>query len=378
MKRELQFFILFLFAGSLTGQIAITEFLNHVTGNESTDEWVELFNFSAAPVDINGWSILDDDLDADVITSSSYIIPPGGYIIIAKNKAAFEAQWAGGVVRNDVLEVPGLTLANGADEIKIEDAADNEIWELEYSNDETSGRATFFTETTYTSNVWEIVRNGNDVMPTSLGYESNNATTDPLAVTSTTGDVGSPLNDPALPIVLATLTAKPVNQGVIINWTTSTEENNWHFIVERSEDGRYFREIGQVSGSGYSTTEQVYEYLDRTPSNGTNYYRLIQVDYDGASTIYGPVAANVEREFTITPTVYPNPASDFIQISGELADATQITLLDVMGRPISSATFSLMKNSNGGQLAVDQLKSGLYFLRFENGDYLRTVRFTKQ
>jgi hypothetical protein len=112
--------------------IAITEWITNPIGSDLTDEWVELHNFGATSIDIQNWEIEDEDADDDVIITSSFIIPAGGYVVIAKNKAAFEAQWLNGCPFINVLEVVGLTLANGTtgDEIIIKDASNNVVWSV--------------------------------------------------------------------------------------------------------------------------------------------------------------------------------------------------------------------------------------------------------
>ena len=48
-----------------------------------------------------------------------------------------------------------------------------------------------------------------------------------------------------------------------------TEQNEWS-------------EIGFITGMGQSTSEVEYSFIDRNPFSGTNYYRLKQIDFNGA------------------------------------------------------------------------------------------------
>ncbi len=188
--------------------IAITEWITNPSGNDATDEWLELHNFGATAVDIQNWEIEDEDVDDDVITTTSLIIPAGGYVIIAKNKAAFEAQWLNGCPSNKVINLPGLTLANGADEIIVKDASNAVVWSVAYRNDEAVGRAAQYTEApNFTNRIWGskastgVDRSGNDPATGTLGYENNNVTADPNVMTSTTGDMGSPFDGTYIPPV---------------------------------------------------------------------------------------------------------------------------------------------------------------------------------
>lgn len=176
--------------------IAVTEWLTNPSGTESQEEWIELYNFGASPVNLRDWRLRDADTDNAVISSTDLFLAPDSYLILARNKASFEQLWLAGCPSSAVVEV-SMVLANGADEIILENASGTVVWELAYANDETEGRATFYTENTYNTRAFGtkaspgVVRAGNDVT-TSLGYQKNNITTDPEAVTNLSGDVGSP------------------------------------------------------------------------------------------------------------------------------------------------------------------------------------------
>ena len=209
--------------------IAITEFSGNPSGTEATNEWIELYNYGAAPVDIQNWRLKDEDSDNSNITTSSYSIPAGQYLILAKDKTTFEAQWLAGAANSQVIQV-AMTLANGADEIILEDNANNTVWSVAYANDDTEGRATFYSENTYTTNIWGskvspgISRNGNDNTTGTLGYESNNNTTDVLARTATTGDIGSPLN-----LALPEINVQGNSNDILDGSTTPVVTNNTDF-----------------------------------------------------------------------------------------------------------------------------------------------------
>jgi hypothetical protein len=66
-----------------------------------------------------------------------------------------------------------------------------------------------------------------------------------------------------------------------INWQTASEINNAHFSIERSSNGIAYLEIGAVSGHGTTNETINYEFIDKSPFSGTNYYRLKQFDFDG-------------------------------------------------------------------------------------------------
>ncbi len=69
--------------------------------------------------------------------------------------------------------------------------------------------------------------------------------------------------------------------GSLLNWSTSMENNNQVFIVEKSLDGIDFQGIGEIDAVGNSNDENGYRFLDVGVSNENAYYRLRQLDQDG-------------------------------------------------------------------------------------------------
>ncbi len=99
-----------------------------------------------------------------------------------------------------------------------------------------------------------------------------------------------------LPIQLMSFSANEVGQGVEVIWSTASEENNSHFEVQRSFDGRDFETLAIVEGAGNSTQIQKYEYVDAINYKGLVYYRLKQIDYDGGNEVFRPVSIKIEAE----------------------------------------------------------------------------------
>ncbi|MCH7602235.1 MAG: lamin tail domain-containing protein [Planctomycetes bacterium] len=178
--------------------LAITEFLNHPGSTELT-EWVELFNYSPNALDLSGWTMSDEIGDLSALPD--IILPSGGFLILTANKAEFEAEWFGGTANAFVWEFSsGFELTNAADQIIISNALAEVVWNIAWVNDESPGRATFLTATDFVITDFGslafpgISRSGDDLgISGFLGYQQNDITSDPWAVSSFTGDVGSPL-----------------------------------------------------------------------------------------------------------------------------------------------------------------------------------------
>ncbi len=105
------------------------------------------------------------------------------------------------------------------------------------------------------------------------------------------------ISDPvALPIELLSFSAEPVQDGVIVEWSTASQINNDYFSVERSTDAYEWWEMIRINGAGNANTQIDYTWLDVNPVDGTSYYRLKQTDYDGESETFNPVSVTIIRK----------------------------------------------------------------------------------
>ncbi len=117
-----------------------------------------------------------------------------------------------------------------------------------------------------------------------------------------------------LPVSLISFDAVKNDNIVEIVWSTASEINNDYFLVQKSTDNVVFESIESVDGNGNSNVINKYFTIDSNPHSGVNYYRLLQVDFDGTETFTNTVAVNFAAENTIT--IYPNPTTGIINIEG--------------------------------------------------------------
>ncbi len=165
-----------------------------------------------------------------------------------------------------------------------------------------------------------------------------------------------------LPIKLLYFDAKPTaEKEVICTWATATETDNDYYTIERSKNGHDFEVAGVVDGSGTTVTMLEYSFTDEKPYSGVSYYRLKQTDYNGDFSYSKPVAVKINEE-GITMQVFPNPASDFIQISSSDDKAVQLTLMDPTGKIIN-----IQQHQQFTSIDISNLAPGIYFLVADDG-----------
>ncbi len=161
-----------------------------------------------------------------------------------------------------------------------------------------------------------------------------------------------------LPVVLSHFTASRKDATSALAWTTATEVNNSHFIVERSTDGQTFEEIGKVEGHGTTSSFTQYTFIDLSPVTGKNYYRLNQYDFDGRNDKSEiRVVEFVDTKTSIT--VFPNPAVDFIRVS-HVEEEAKLEFYNMSGKlayvnTISEDTVVSTKSLAGGTYILQVL-----------------------
>ena len=88
LARSLAIFLLS--AATVTSQagVVINELMYHPASENDADEWIELFNNSAAAVDVSGWQFTSG---VHFTLPNGISIPAGGYLVVAANAAQFHA-----------------------------------------------------------------------------------------------------------------------------------------------------------------------------------------------------------------------------------------------------------------------------------------------
>ncbi len=187
----------------------------------------------------------------------------------------------------------------------------------------------------------------------------------------------------ALPVKLIKFEAKANADAVDLYWKTAEELNNDYFSIERSNDGYHFNEIDQMSGYGTTMQAQDYQYTDYYPEPGINYYRLKQVDYNGAFE-YSPIVTvdmnqGLANSLAIT-NVYPNPFNRDFTIDFTLGSdgPLEIIISGQNGALLAHQTFDAYQGSQSFYYpGLDQIAAGIYFLTMRQSGQEATVRIVK-
>ncbi|SEJ73389.1 Por secretion system C-terminal sorting domain-containing protein [Dyadobacter sp. SG02] len=165
----------------------------------------------------------------------------------------------------------------------------------------------------------------------------------------------------ALPVKLASFSAKQREAQAHLSWTTTEETNSSHFEIQRSADGRAWITLENVKAANESHVAAHYDALDKSPLAGQNLYRLKMVDNDGsfAFSKIQTLAFDGPQSFSF----YPNPARDHLQLTeAVLNNISSLKLLDQTGK----TAFETVRPS--AIIQTGHLSGGLYFLQVTKKD----------
>ena len=182
---------------------------------------------------------INDDLDQ---TITDGIVPPTtSYVAFTTDIANFSSPTL------------SLSLAGKKSTVSYNDMIDHVIVSNEMGNYYMNNSATVLTDVT------------------SLINNYGSTTTDHYPVFSrfTFSPLGAPL-----PVEFGNFTVTKAGNKAKINWNTVQELNSSYFKVEHSTDSRNWKSIYKVNGAGNSNTTIQYEYIDPSPAQGRNYYRI--------------------------------------------------------------------------------------------------------
>ncbi|MEZ4472241.1 MAG: lamin tail domain-containing protein [bacterium] len=114
----------------VTGAVVINEILYHPppeAGAEEAAEWIELYNPSESQVDLSDWRIVDG---ARFTFPAGTSLPAGGYLVVARDGAAFSATHPGVPFVGDL----GGGLANGGERLALHDACGELVDEVRWAD----------------------------------------------------------------------------------------------------------------------------------------------------------------------------------------------------------------------------------------------------
>lgn len=163
----------------------------------------------------------------------------------------------------------------------------------------------------------------------------------------------------ALPVNLLFFKAESIdNKEIKLIWQTSNESNPLKFEILRSNNFSIWETIGEVNANQKSTETIAYNYLDKQPNQGFNYYKLKMVDTDGKYNYSNIVFEKSAKLIALKPN--PTANEIFIELSDE--ESNNIQIINSIGENLTA----FIKVSNVATykkiIDISRLPIGKYFI----------------
>lgn len=169
-----------------------------------------------------------------------------------------------------------------------------------------------------------------------------------------------------LPVSLLEFNVVKNQNSVSLIWKTENELNDNYFNIERSVNGIIYNSIGRVNGNGTTAISSNYGFRDMDPSDGINYYRLKQVDFDGKSTYSSVRSVQFSKKsLLIISRLVHNTLSITVSSHRDI----NFLITNTAGQKCFIGKTKGSQNMN-----VSSLATGVYYIRTEFGD---TEKFIK-
>jgi len=196
---------------------------------------------------------------------------------------------------------------------------------------------------------------------------------------STSGDnptapVTLSITEGTLPITLTFFNAVKNYNGILLKWATEQEINHKKFALEHSADGITFTPIAEmISAEPNSQLPKKYQYLHQNLTNGTQFYRLKNVDVDNKFSYSAIVSISWKGKVKTSFILSPNVVTSRLTIPNDI-------YIDGMNYKIVSSAGLVLQSSQllQSSIEVSNLPTGNYFLTIETkkGHYI-TSKFIK-
>ncbi|MDF9800229.1 hypothetical protein OKW21_005492 [Catalinimonas alkaloidigena] len=350
--------------------------------------------------------------DGNIVVSGSNVLTLNEGASITENGSG---QFLGEIKTEDFtleagndLNLLGVSISSGAEDLsnitisrKTGDNAVAEVdnarsiqvmWDINVPNQENiSPRTlTFSWENTYDGTmdfsnnkavVWKRTASGEPwqlVEETSVSTTDNIRTVEVNNISSFSEWVITDEDNP-LPVELTYFSASLLEPHVELNWETASEINSDFFAIERSENGKDFKEIGQLKAAGDSDIPLQYSYIDEQASkrfSGSVFYRLRTVDFDGSFEYSDITTVTLSDDDIPMITAFAREGQQSLKLFTRAIEPGdyRVWVTDLSGRKIFEQDLQLLPKESY-EVSVGNLSQSIYLIRCEGRQLALSNKF---
>lgn len=184
----------------------------------------------------------------------------------------------------------------------------------------------------------------------------------------------------SLPLTLLNFDAILRTDKVNLTWTTTEHKDFSHFVLQRSTDGKNFKDVMTLMTDNVSSSSvNQYNYKDDVSGmSNVVYYRLQMVDVD-TKFQYSPVRmVRLNAANTVKIQTFPNPVTSELRVTIPANWQEKTTTYEIYNSNGSLVNRTqIARAAQVQQLNVQSLGSGNYIIRVTNGQEVSSSKFVK-
>lgn len=183
---------------------------------------------------------------------------------------------------------------------------------------------------------------------------------------------------PPLSTDIISFSGKIENSKTLLAWTTTKENKTVHYLVEKSNDGRNFAAVADVTGYSSGSEVNYYNWSETNLQNPT-FYR-IRLTTANHQKISRTVKVSTAEELISFATI-PNPFTTKLiaEVTAQEAQIIHLQLIDNYGKVIHRKQFALTEGLNKLQINnTASLPKGLYTLQLFSKHIILNKKLMKQ
>ncbi len=188
----------------------------------------------------------------------------------------------------------------------------------------------------------------------------------------------------SLPVELTDFHAQLNGNRVDLSWTTQSEKNVSHFLVQKSEDGKTYTDAGLVFAYGNTNEQQKYAFPDNninTSRPAVIYYRLKSVDFDAKTQLSDVriIRTGGKYDQALSLNVFPNPAQNELRVTVPAnwqGKKIRYEVLTASGQLVSQTERNAANQTE--TMDLSRLQTGFYIIRASAGGEQSQQKFLRK
>ncbi len=185
----------------------------------------------------------------------------------------------------------------------------------------------------------------------------------------------------SLPLLWISFEARPSGNDVLLIWETAAEEQTDHFVVQRSNDGINYHDIGQLTANGTGSNNYRFTDADAMKLTGIKklYYRVKYIDKDGKSAL-SRIATIALNKLIASILILPNPVVNELKlvIEATAKEQAMISVIDFAGKTVLQRSVTINRGKNTVVTDASGIPNGIYLLKISTGESVSVERFVIQ